>query len=101
MILTGKAKDDFLAYYGTGENYFKDTINDIEQYANIVDWFDSVEIFIITRPFMDAWAFDIKIGTKSLMIEKIIYPNDIDLLENRKEATKSAIIKSVEIYNNR
>ena len=29
-MLTNKAKTDFLAWYGTGENYFKTTINQLE-----------------------------------------------------------------------
>lgn len=47
MILTGRAKDDFLSWYGTGEHYFKVTLKPIEQYANIIEWFDSVGLIII------------------------------------------------------
>lgn len=45
MILTDKAKEDFLQYYGTSEVYFTITLKHIERLINIVEWFDSMGLW--------------------------------------------------------
>ena len=42
MILTDKAKSDFLEWYGADERYFETTATKTEEYANVIEWLDSV-----------------------------------------------------------
>lgn len=97
MILTGKAKKHFLAHYGTGENYFLTTINEIEQHANIIEWLDSVGIFI---------DIDINISGDAAMFSHFMaygeyFGSTEQYWKTRSEATKDAIKKANEIYNKR
>lgn len=93
MILTGKAKEEFLNFYGTGENYFKTTLQEIEQHANIIEWFDSVGIII-------------EIEYSYLLSDKFycVVSHNRDYVgtsytESRKKAITQAITKANEIYN--
>lgn len=95
MILTSNAKQDFFIWYGTGENYFNVTLQPIEQYANIIDWLDSVGIFINTmKEFTEGYSFSIYRDDES----------DIPIIQcpyqSRQSATESAIKLANEIYNN-
>lgn len=113
MILTGKAKEEFLKWnYEDDFGYIDieprsltvhfDDLYDNLQYALIIEWFDSVGIFIHIEPYLG--------GGKECFYCKVIYRNELFLdqmeeinngeyLENRQEATKQAIIKANEIYN--
>lgn len=98
MILTGKAKKDFLSYYGTGENYFLTTINEIEQHANIIEWLDSVGIYInmacISLKGEQEYYF-------SIQEDNSLNGMELNPFHSRTEATKAAIIKANGIYNER
>ena len=91
MILTGKAKEDFLNSKVIGGNikHF-DMMMPLYQNALIIEWFDSVGYIII-------------IGHNSLIkkfyycIEKIFY--DCGTQSTRQEATIEAIKKANELYN--
>ena len=42
MILTDKAKSDFLEWYGADERYFETTATKTEEYANVCEWLDTL-----------------------------------------------------------
>lgn len=92
MILTGKTKEDFLNYYGTGENYFTKTLTDVEKYANIIDWFDSVGIYINTVYYPESLYFKCFVDNGDTC-------HFINSEKTRQEAIKQAILKANEIYN--
>jgi len=84
--LTGKAKDDFVKQF-CGEI----PINDIELNAYIIEWLDSVGIYIESRKYAKGWGYDL-FGVKKLINEKEMY-------SNRQLSIKSAIGQANEIYN--
>ena len=93
MILTDKAKSDFLEWYGADERYFETTATKTEEYANVIEWLDSVFIPItITNEHYDGYYFKWKIN----MVKPEYSP---DGYNTRLEATEEAIKKANEIYN--
>lgn len=119
MILTGKAKEDFYNWlFLFQETIFKgrflgdeqDVLDEFDilpltcKNTLIIEWFDSVGILINTPPYYDS-MLGYNRGFESIVIvEKTgdIYElyDDNDVFDYRKEATKQAIIKANEIYNN-
>lgn len=98
MILTGKTLDNFLEWVYKEYDY---KLYDLEKlfpshllYYLIIEWFDSVGIFINIKS---------KFGQRkqcerfSFNVENY---NSGFLYNSRNEATKQAIIKANEIYNN-
>lgn len=72
--------------------------------ALIIEWFDSVGIYISTPSFNDTGlgyqrGFECEIYDEKNNITYDIY-NDNDVFETRQEATEKAIEKAIEIYNN-
>ena len=47
MILTDKAKSDFLEWYGSDERYFETTATKTEEYANVCEWLDALPSSVI------------------------------------------------------
>ena len=108
MILTGKAKEDFLEWlnkemYYLGRNNFEDRDNNIEdlsdnfQNALIIEWFDSVGIFVSIN-YVDFYneirndkGFEAYV-TKGISVK-------FRSVSSRQEATIQAIKKANEIYN--
>ena len=97
MILTGKAKKDFIKWL-----YFKHNLqpynlfNEIIQYALIIEWFDSVGICIDRDCInMEMVITDFR-GIKE---EQTII--DCDVEEPFHNWWKKAIKKANEIYNNK
>lgn len=103
MILTGKAKKDFLEYYNNHSIKYLLSWTDFDDLplvvknSLIIEWFDSVGIYILP----------IKRNTKkTLTFSCDIYKNNIEVnrinkwIETRQEATSEAIKKANEIYNN-
>lgn len=90
-MLTGKAKDDFLKWYGAGYHYFEITLNETEQIANIIEWFDTVNLNICVRKWtMKYWS------------ASIYKPHIFSIgcsFKSRNEAYLTAIKKANEIYN--
>ena len=69
MILTGKAKEDFIkTKIGNEINLFESMLP-IYSNALIVEWFDSVGIYINTPPFYDKFL-KYNRGFESIVIEK-------------------------------
>lgn len=96
MILKDKAKEDFRQW--VKENDYPVSLWALEdglidktvEYALIIEWLDSISIYII--PFMedDKWQVEIRYGDS-------VYFRDH--FNSRQEATKAAIEKANEIYN--
>lgn len=105
MILTNKAKEDFIDYlweskfkkedYKEYEDYIENQ-KESHTYADIIEWFDSVGVYIYLETGM--------YFNKPNFRYKIITNDDtcIGYKEySRQEATIQAITKANEIYNER
>lgn len=120
MILTGKAKEDFELWVnnthddnGNGQTgkrlFYIESIDDYKfintehyihnigesmLYALIIEWLDSLGLIIIidyTNPFWYAYIME-GVGSHS---------TDYNGFCSRQEATKQAILKANELYNNK
>ena len=102
MILIGKAKEDFESWLYSNDVLIKDGIYDdtylIEvfdelplnlQYASIIEWFDSVGIYI-TFDYLDL---------NKCFYSEILNENFEIIKPTRQEALTEAIKKANEIYN--
>ena len=101
MILTGKAKKDFSKFYI--DNNYDLTINfknlpEIYQNTLIIEWFDSVGIYISIN-YVDFYdelrnntGFETYVTNKGLSVK-------FRSVSSRQEATLQAIKKANEIYN--
>ena len=97
MILTGKAKEDFIKTKIGNEISLFESMLPIYSNALIVEWFDSVGIYI----FIDSvksykerfWRFHIAMNDLDRNIREEFY------MDNRSEITYKAIKKANEIYN--
>lgn len=107
MKLTGKAKEDFLKWVKKRCNIkihelikiemWFDIQDDAFKNALIIEWFDSVGIYIIIKKTVDIyWLYDIQYQNSNINIS-VFEP----MQESRREAIKQAIIKANEIYNDR
>ena len=120
MKLTDEAKIDFLEYYWSkyiGKSRFYNQKEETEDFFNylypifqnalIIEWFDSVGLFIGVdswrtceeKPKTFFWQNVKDINQKSLIIET--YETSLTTSKNksRKEATNKAIEKANQIYN--
>jgi len=87
MKLTGKCLDVF------GDRYFEyENLPESCQNALIIDFFDSVGIYVTILPCIDE-TFDSYVTIKEKRIEACQFQ------ENRTKATNAAITKANEIYN--
>ena len=106
MILIGKAKEDFESWLYSNDVLIKDGIYDdtylIEvfdelplnlQYASIIEWFDSVGIYVNSSGLTLSKAFisDVSVDNNC--------EYNYDGFRTRKEALIEAIKKANEIYN--
>lgn len=108
MILTRKAKDDFLKWLQDnyelliedvgGFSYFWNAQTRVSEYALIIEWFDSVGITVDVMPILDN---PIKWVPNTFWIAKEISTDDSEYYETRQQATTEAIKKANEIYNNK
>lgn len=109
MLLTGKCKEDFLKWSILNRSIIVD-YHENHIISDIIEWFDSVGIYIGIEPYIG--------GGEDVYYAKIVYRmmtnNFIDTwvdventmyspielyFSNRREATKQAIIKASQIYN--
>lgn len=95
MILTDKAKQEFILWYLKSEyNFAFDGLSNNFQNALIIEWFDSVGIYIFTDIDWQYKYFNYKLEYKYKEV-------DYDYVFNtRQEATTKAIDKANEIFNN-
>ena len=101
MILTGKAKEDFCTWINRdipnkesfecemniNDLYFKTST---ELYALIIEWFDSVGVYV-----------DVVSNSQTSTFDAYVDDDYIYFYHSRKEATEQAIIKANQIYNDR
>lgn len=105
MILTGKAKEDFIDYlwqskfkkddYKEYEDYI-DNQKESHTYADIIEWFDSVGIYIEIQIHQILRGVNMWRGK----VNNCVY-DDLEYKSNRQQATKEAIKKANQIYNDR
>ena len=103
MILTGKAKEDFYKYINIEDYKLFDYVrkkyaNEIVLNALIIEWFDSVGIYISIN-YVDFYdelrnntGFETYVTNKGLSVK-------FRSVSSRQEAIKQAIKKANEIYN--
>ena len=106
MILTGETKLDFERWLHSNDVLIKDGIYDDTyltdvfdklplnlQYASIIEWFDSVGIYVNSSGLTLSKAFisDVSVNDNC--------EYNYDGFRTRKEATEQAIKKANEIYN--
>ena len=94
MILTGKASKDFIKWLHFKHNLQPyNLFNEIIQYALIIEWFDSVGIYVNSSGLTLSKTFisDVSVNDNC--------EYNYDGFITRKEATEQAIIKANEIYN--
>lgn len=80
-------------------NYFFDDLNRILQYTVIIDWFDSVGVYVT----VDIWHRDkgvMYFGWTIGDFHGSRYSHDKLEAISRQEATKQAILKANKLYNN-
>ena len=105
MILTGKAKEDFYKYINIEDYKLFDYVrkkyaNEIVLNALIIEWFDSVGIYISINyvdfydEFRNNTGFETYVTNKGLSVK-------FRSVSIRQEATIQAIKKANEIYNNK
>lgn len=91
-LLNGKCKEDFEKYICNIRHIYESSLTS-QKYALIIEWFDSVGIYISLNyhPISNSFSYFIN------------YPDRFysRITTFRKEATKQAIIKANDIYNNR
>ena len=103
MILTGKAKEDFYKYINIEDYKLFDYVrkkyaNEIVLNALIIEWFDSVGIYISINyvdfydEFRNNTGFETYVTNKGLSVK-------FRSVSIRQEATIQAIKKANEIYN--
>ena len=99
MILTGKAKEDFIKTKIGNEISLFESMLPIYSNALIIEWFDSIGIYIIISPSDNPknWFYTI-LGEDILSPFYQMYQS-LDDFENRQEALTEAIKKANEIYN--
>ena len=100
MILTGKAKKDFNKWLNSDEDILQGLdlfqLNNTCIYALIIEWFDSVGIYINPRYNEVSEEFMPQIRFKPIRNNDDPKP----FYKTRQEATEKAIEKANEIYNN-
>jgi len=100
MKLTGKTKEDFLKDLDVEEQWFNDEYVDLFANALIIEFFDSVKIYISIN-YVDMHT-DLRSekGFQSLVSHKHL-STMFRVIKSRQEATEKSIEKANEIYNNK
>lgn len=98
MILTGKAKINFLIWLGKQgvsgvdicnfEMWHFDDLSYSSQYAIIIEWLDNVGIYAVINHWIYVGRWSYNVGH-----------HHINTFTSRQEATKQAILKANELYN--
>ena len=100
--LSGKAKEEFDKWYYKEDNgllYNLDEIPDIYENALIIEWFDSVQIFISINYVNFINELTSAKGFEAMVTNKHITTRFIEV-NTRTEATTKAIEKANDLYNN-
>ena len=108
MILTGKAKEDFIEYYNNHSIKYLLSWTDFDDLplvvknALIIEWFDSVGIKTLHSYSLCGWYCELKdYNNKEFGNHKsfVVCKNSVNDFDTRQEATDEAIKKANEIYN--
>lgn len=89
MILTGQAKKDFEKWYrstNSVEIYGSDKVFNTIQNALIIEWFDTVGIYVNAIKYYNHWTFIVRLQYNQKY-------------KKRQEALEAGIAKANEIYN--
>lgn len=95
-LITGKAKEAFDIYLFNSTEYLYSEITTLDERTIlplIIDWLDSVGIYVIPRKLkcdVYPWSFN---------INDSIYLGIVNKFETRHQATQEAIKQAVEMYN--
>ena len=109
MILTGKAKEDFNRWINNN-GYHDEVIYNSVINALIIEWLDSVGIYVNVSPRYIDHVLKYSVGDfyavlnfkdGSLTLNACNYNSIEDRIYSRQQATEKAIIKAIDIYNNR
>lgn len=97
MILTDKAKDDFLTWmyseYDFSEKQFNEIYPTNLKESLIIEWFDSVGIYICIDSHYKNFGY--KIQDKG----NVVLYDHMFAIQSRQEATKQAILTANKLYN--
>lgn len=93
MKLTGKCKEEFLKYLDVEEQWFNEEYTELFENALVVDFFDSVGIYIDCGYYTKGKMCS---GVEGSGLEFISTGTNHN---SRIKATNKAIIKANEIYN--
>lgn len=98
-MLTGICKQDFEEYLKNNDHtpwlVFFDGIPDTVKNAYMIEWFDSVAVYISIEPNFHIFEKGNPFSCFRFFIDMIHYGQ----ADTRQEATKSAIEKANELYN--
>ncbi|WP_312312173.1 hypothetical protein [Empedobacter brevis] len=98
MELTGKAKEDFKKWFIETKDLYDSFENELRLMsdtclnAHIIEWFDSVGIFVNTVRLEGVWNYSFRF--KHNRYQEYNF-------NTRQEATEQSIIKANDIYNER
>ena len=105
-LITGKAKEAFLKHENQPEAWLKImqmSKSDTVLHALLVDWLDSVGIYIelnrATQSLEFKWWFYTISDSKGIHLNN--YLHNIVKIDDRHQATQEAIKKAVEIFNSK
>lgn len=101
--LTGKCKADFFSKYMLDDLGF-DLYHELFQNALIIEYFDSIGVYVSTPNFIDLLSHYQRGFESSVYNEKTneifnLYNEDGDVFNSRTEAINSAIEKANELIN--
>lgn len=106
MLINSKAKEDFDIWYGEHYNDYHYLFTTDEKYKSvicniIIEWFDSVYIYISILPYYMKYERYNKGFEPTIMWEgnEETQYNDNDVFETRQDATVEAIKRANNIYN--
>ena len=113
-LLTKKAESDFLLWYYKQNDYqrlpFYDELTITHLHALIIEWLDSVGIYVNVSPRYIDHVLKYSVGDfyavlnfkdGSLTLNACNYNSIEDRIYSRQQATEKAIEKAIEIYNER
>lgn len=101
MILTGEAKRAFGLYmvqrFKIADLETFEKLDELMQYTLIIDWFDSIGIYISSRKSVRKyWIYFIDVSSEYKPVEISALE---DMQESRKQAKREAILKADKLYN--
>lgn len=108
-MLTDKARTDFVEYHYNQVNFaeeshedhwklFLDTTEEIHQQASVIDWLDSVKLYVESGLYPDDHG---RVDFSGSIFGFLGEWDDEKVYNTRQEATQAVIEKANELYNKR